>query len=659
MYFTNTSILYALLALVVPLAVHLVGRRRRRVVLPTARLAAGAHAASRGALWVRRAALLSLRLAAAALAVLAVARPRLGPGPAAAKGRPADGPWIVCLDTSASMLAVEGGQTRLQAAAGALDRALAAADQGADAWLVATGDPPWRGTVGGLRGRLAEPARVGWSGEPLGRMIHRALAACRPQARPMAAEPALPPGTRLIIATDATPHALRDLAPGALKDLDAAVLLLLVGGKVENAHLGLPEAATVEAGGARHLSVQVVLAPRRAGGSETVRLALAGDARSWTATATETRPARFLVPVAGDGPWQGRVSTAEPDILGVDSTRYFTAAALPRARLLVVDAGGPDEADPRAAFHVAAAFAADLPGLPMARKTVAAAQATAAALDAADAVFWGGPEGPPDAAALGRFVAGGGGLVWVPAGPDPPAADLAALLGVAFDGTEDLPDGVTMDPGGYASDLLGAFEGGTGADISRPVFRRRLLITPRTAARGVSFMDRRPAVSVRRIGRGRAVALAVGPSRTWGDLGARPEFVVLVHSILESLAKGGPDLNVVLGRSALGRRLGGPGHGAVGIAEGGAAGQERSMSANVDPAETADLGPRPERLKAALPAGKVSELKSVECGVRSAERPSDEIAPAHRPVDPAAWLAVALAAVLAAEALAAAWRPTP
>jgi hypothetical protein len=473
----------------------------------------------------------------------------------------------------------------------------------------------------------------------------------------MAAGPALPPGARLVIATDATPHALRDLGPGALKDLDADVRVLVVGGKVENAHLGLPEAAAVEAGGARHLSVQVDLSPRRAGGSETVRLDLAGDGRSWTAAAAETRPARFLVPVAGDGPWQGRVSIAEPDACAADNVRHFTAAALPRARLLVVDAAGPDEADPRAAFYVAAAFAADLPGLPMARKTVAAAQATAAALDAADAVFWVGHEGPPDAAALGRFVARGGGLIWVPAGTEAPAADLAVLLGVAFEGTEDLPDGVTMDPGGYASDLLGAFEGGTGADISRPVFRRRLLIALKGAARGVSFMDRRPAVSVRRIGRGRAVALAVGPSRAWGDLGTRPEFVVLMHSILESLAKGGPDLNMVLGRSALGRRLGGPGHHAVGIAEGGAAGQERLASANVDPAETADLGPQPERLKAALPAEKVSELKSMECGMRSVERPSDGIAPVHRPVEPAAWLAVALAAALAAEALAAAWRP--
>ena len=95
MTFANRAILVGLLALGIPLAIHLLGRRRaRKVVLPTARFAEGAHASSRGRLWLKRVALLALRLAIVALLVLALAGPRIGG---------AGGRWLVVLDTSPSM----------------------------------------------------------------------------------------------------------------------------------------------------------------------------------------------------------------------------------------------------------------------------------------------------------------------------------------------------------------------------------------------------------------------------------------------------------------------------------------------------------------------------------------------------------------------------
>jgi hypothetical protein len=80
MTFTDPTLLVALVALGIPLAVHLVGRRRaRRVMLPTVRFAQTAHLASRGRRWLRQIVLLVLRLAAVALVVLALAGPHVSP----------------------------------------------------------------------------------------------------------------------------------------------------------------------------------------------------------------------------------------------------------------------------------------------------------------------------------------------------------------------------------------------------------------------------------------------------------------------------------------------------------------------------------------------------------------------------------------------------
>jgi len=120
MTFAHPSLLLGLAALAIPLAIHFLSRRRaRKVFLPTARFAEGAHQAMRGRQRLKQLALLALRTAAVALLVLAVAGPRLG----GAGKAPGDESWIVCLDTSPSMLAREGDTTRLeQARAAALDR---------------------------------------------------------------------------------------------------------------------------------------------------------------------------------------------------------------------------------------------------------------------------------------------------------------------------------------------------------------------------------------------------------------------------------------------------------------------------------------------------------------------------------------------------------
>jgi hypothetical protein len=242
-------------------------------------------------------------------------------------------------------------------------------------------------------------------------------------------------------------------------------------------------------------------------------------------------------------------------------------------RVLIVDAAGPEAGRLRSADLVAATFAyeavekkgaapvsgrsetgavpffsemgtvpflqqrekgtAPISSLQLARTTVA--QTGREALAAADVVFWVGPQAPTDATALAECLARGGAVVWVPGeAPQPPGAPLAAALGVRAAGAQDVADGVTIDPGGYTSDLVAAFEGGTGGDLGAPVFRRRLLFADAAAA--IAFRDGRAAITEGRTDKGRTVALAAGPSPAWGDLAGRAEFVVLMHSLAEALA---------------------------------------------------------------------------------------------------------------------------
>jgi hypothetical protein len=172
-------------------------------------------------------------------------------------------------------------------------------------------------------------------------------------------------------------------------------------------------------------------------------------------------------------------------------------------------------------------------------KTIArrrASEVDRPAFDAADVVFWVGSQAAPRAAGIEAFSERAG-LVWMPADPRPPDADLAGILAVRPEGPQADPDGYTIDPAAYASDLVQAFEAGTSGDLAAPVFRKRLRLDAAEAG-AIRFHDGAPAIVDRRRDKGRVVAMAAGPSPAWGDLAGRAEFVVLMHSLAEALAPG-------------------------------------------------------------------------------------------------------------------------
>jgi len=264
---------------------------------------------------------------------------------------------------------------------------------------------------------------------------------------------------------------------------------------------------------------------------------------------------------------------APPPVYSRGAKYDGTAGASAPLRVLVVDAAGQEAGRLRSADLVAATFAwgelekkgaapvsgrsetgavpffAEMGTVPFSQQRekgtapislphvarAAAPQLTREALAAADVVFWVGPQAPADAAPLAEHLARGKSVVWVPGNaPQPPEAALAAALGVRAAAAEEVADGITIDPGGYTSDLVAAFEGGTGGDLGAPVFRRRLTFTDAPAA--LAFRDGRAAAVEGRVEKGRTLALAAGPGPAWGDLAGRAEFVVLMHSLAEALA---------------------------------------------------------------------------------------------------------------------------
>ncbi|MCX5655415.1 MAG: BatA domain-containing protein [Planctomycetota bacterium] len=268
----------------------------------------------------------------------------------------------------------------------------------------------------------------------------------------------------------------------------------------------------------------------------------------------------YLAPGEYTGGQTSAGARGEPPPVYSRGAKYDnTAGAGSPLRVLIVDAAGQEAGRLRSADLVAATFAWGVIEKKGAASIfsphiahVAAAQAGRDALGAADVVFWVGPQAPADAAALTEYLARGGAVVWVPgAAPQPPDPPLAAALGVRAAGTQDVPGGITIDPGGYTSDLVAAFEGGTGGDLGAPVFRRRLLFGDATAA--IAFRDGPAAVAEGRPEKGRTLALAAGPSPAWGDLAGRAEFVVLMHSLAEALAPASDHASLAPGEYTGGR----------------------------------------------------------------------------------------------------------
>jgi hypothetical protein len=251
-------------------------------------------------------------------------------------------------------------------------------------------------------------------------------------------------------------------------------------------------------------------------------------------------------PLEGEGPGVRGAAASPPHPASPPSpTRGEGSIAPAPIKVLVVDAADEKDLKVRSADMVAAALAGDtLRPKKVWRKTRVGTEKVDAF--GTDVVFWISPSyAEVDPNADLAFDVSLWACVWVPAAPDlaTGAAPKASLV-------EETPGGMTIDPDGYTSDLLVAFEAGTSGDLGAPVFCRRVLIDGPVDLR---FRDGRPAICESRYLHGMVayerryphhekayadtcfLRLAFGPAPAWGDLGNRPEFVVLINSLAEAL----------------------------------------------------------------------------------------------------------------------------
>jgi len=221
----------------------------------------------------------------------------------------------------------------------------------------------------------------------------------------------------------------------------------------------------------------------------------------------------------------GTATNNTPSPVAVPATAKQSPAPI---RVLIVDAEEAGEGV-HSADLVAATFTGDT-NIPKQVTLIKADDISMQDLAATNVFVWVGPRPNLYMPLLQDHLASGDALVLIPGSAPKSRREVKGLPAIV-----DAPDGITIDPDGYTSDLLAAFEGGTSGDLAAPVFRRRLKLEGQENS-VIRFHDGSTAIAEYRIGRGRVVALAFGPDPSWGDLASRPEFVVLMHSLAEALA---------------------------------------------------------------------------------------------------------------------------
>lgn len=270
----------------------------------------------------------------------------------------------------------------------------------------------------------------------------------------------------------------------------------------------------------------------------------------------------FSLPNLAEGEWTGVVGIEVDDELQFDNQRYLFVLARPALRVLLVD--GSDAAVPQlsSTFYLEAAlrlaprgetfndtpFAPEVvryqaEGLPDLSK-----QELVVLVDVGDVTSG-------EAARLGQFVRGGGGLL-VFSGEQTTAASTAALA------AEGLAPGTVGDvvrsrdlPFRWQSwddphPMFEPFRDPQFGDLRRLAFNAYVRIEPDAKATVLArYRDDAPALLHKQVGNGRVLWFTSAGDRSWGDWPRSRLYVPLVHQMLGDLAGltgGGPVQSVTL-----------------------------------------------------------------------------------------------------------------
>lgn len=555
--FLHSGFLWLGLAAAAPIIVHLISRRRYRIVeLPTVRFILQSARKGTRRSNLRYLLLLLMRMLMLAALVAIIARPSLRGAAAGTGDRPADAASVLLLiDDSFSMKYRTGGRRVFEAArAGAL-QVLDQVQPRSSVLLLTSSRPAanyWM-DVKRARAKAQEDRQVGTAGDAW-TMLSRAADEIKKQKLPHA---------EVFCFTDMTVGAWPDPKDHKIDfGRNVSVYLIDVGEpKPRNTaitalrNLGGP----VFAGSRLRLEAEIVNCG--AARDRFVELSLDGVKESLTPvkfTGPGTRKMDFTVRIPSEGNHVVGVRLTVPDELPEDDARFFVVDTPPPVKALVIDpAGIAEDAPASPSFFLRIALAPfGNAGAGFRVRHASVDRLNTRELNDADVVYLVDVPGVPPAVweNLRRFVVRGGGL-GIFLGPGTDAAsynttEAAKVMPGLVKGeilATDTP--LRLRVINRTHPLVRNMQANSGVDLSdaRIVGACRLLPEPGVETI-LSFGPDQPALLERRIG-GRVLLFASSADESWGDLPHTNGYLPFVHEMSFFLAnrQGGHTRNFLVG----------------------------------------------------------------------------------------------------------------
>lgn len=563
MNFLGPAMLAGLVALGLPIAAHLLGRRKPEPI-PFAALrflqAREPQVARRRRL--RDLPLLGTRVLIWLLLALALARPvTLSDAAVSVYGEAHDA--VLLVDSSASMQLRRDGQREL-------DRSYAQARELVDAlppdsrfaWMVSDPDGPREGLGPATLERIDRlEAWLKDDPPPIGRRLSDALDEALATLGPDEGRPRV-----VYVLADPTANGLGSL-PSTLAD--GVVMVPISTREIETpvpAHLGLGAPSWSPAPELDPRAVRIEVPVRRFGGEESLEVGVAleidgnpvGQGRTLLAPDGEgaVEFTHTLANAADAARARVRILDREDDALWTDDAREFWISGRERLRVALVNGDPSERREFDELFFVATAIDAGDPDGKIEVRGLVPDQLERAVTEGddpfedLDVVVLANVAAPSPAlaAALERRVEEGMGL-WVGVGDrvtaqayDEVLDDLlplrlrdASFAGTAPGRTEARVEG--MSPAKLSHPIFTGLE--REPDLSAARTRRLFLLEPdatRETDVALAFASGAPALISRTHGRGRVVLLTTSFDRDWSDLALRPGFPALVRQTLRWLA---------------------------------------------------------------------------------------------------------------------------
>lgn len=541
MTFLNALMLFGLVAVAVPLIIHLFHRRRVSIVDFSSVIFIRDHHLQRSrALRLRELLLLLLRTLIVLLLVLAFARPVVeGLAGVLMGGSLAQRTvFAIVLDNSYSMGAGRYGDTPFTAARAEADRILDTMRPGDEGLLILTAAPPGvfpavpTARMETLRARLSEVEASERPGDVAG--------ALRLARQKLAGTVSANKGIYLLSDLQRSDWgSLAESEPMAPTESPAAIYLFAYeAGNVDNASIdgiSVSEGLLI-----RNQPEQFVATytdrTDRTGRAREIRLVMNGetrDSRQVTAVAGGTGSVQFNVVIDTSGRYSGYVELDEDDV-AADNRRYFT--------LNVPDAFGVTAVGRTESRYFIEQVLKPSGGLvtPVDLRTASADVLNSDLYETGVLIVEGGVElTPARLSSLQRYVSSGGGvLVFLGEGLDPAGYGhgfFTGVFGCSITDRRGIPGRKTsfhrLDQVDFEHPVF-RFEGRSSESLSTGAVRfyASYAVDAGIDARVIArFADGTPAILEGRSGSGRALLIASDVNTEWSDLALRSAFVPFMH----------------------------------------------------------------------------------------------------------------------------------